>query len=159
MGYTKRQFVQEAFSEMGMADYYFDLTPEALQSAVRRLDAMMAQWSGRGIKLNYPIASEPENANLADETDVPDYANEAIILNLAIKVAPSVGKTLSPDTKASAKDALNTVLNFAAMPGEMQYPEGTPLGSGNRWRQRYPFSGQPVDPEVPKPDDSVSFSL
>jgi len=157
MGYTKRQFVIEAFSEMGLADYAYDLSPEQAQSCGRRLDAMMAMWSGRGIKINYPIATDPENVDLDTETDVPDYANEAIILNLAIKIAPSHGKSLSPDTKASAKDALNTVLNYAAKPMEMGFPEGMPRGAGykNRWR---PFYGKPVDKEVPKPEDSVSFS-
>ncbi len=158
MGYTKRQFVQEAYSEMGMADYVFDLSAEQMQSAVRRLDAMMAMWSGRGIKLNYPIATEPENVDLDTETDVPDYANEAIILNLAIKVAPGHGKTLSQDTKASAKEALTTVLNHAAMPMEMQFPEGMPLGAGHK-PARYPFTSIPVEQEIPKPEDSISFSL
>jgi len=156
MGYTKRQFVQEAYSEMGMADYVFDLTPEQMQSCVRRLDAMMAMWSGRGIKINYPIATEPENVNLDDETDVPDYANEAIILNLAIKMAPGSGKTLSPDTKASAKDALNTVLNYAAKPIEMQYPGGFPRGAGHK-TQWFPFTPEPSENGVQAPEESESF--
>jgi len=59
---------------------------------------MLAMWNGRGIRLNYLLSTDPENVNLDDETDVPDYANEAIILNLAIKIAPSHGKSLSPDT-------------------------------------------------------------
>ena len=40
MGWTKRQFVTQAFEEIGLASYVFDLTPEQLQSALRRLDAM-----------------------------------------------------------------------------------------------------------------------
>jgi len=156
MGYTKRQFVTEAYSEMGMADYVFDLTPEQLQSAVRRLDAMLAMWNGRGIRLNYLLSTDPENVNLDDETDVPDYANEAIILNLAIKIAPSHGKSLSPDTKASAKDALNTVLNYATKPLEMRYPSDMPRGAGHKSID-FPFAIPEIDNELDAPTDSIGF--
>ena len=48
MGWTKRQFVAQAFEEIGLASYVFDLTPEQLQSALRRLDTMMAAWNALG---------------------------------------------------------------------------------------------------------------
>jgi hypothetical protein len=54
MGYTKRQFISAAFEEIGLASYVFDLQPEQLQSALRRLDAMMADWNAKGIRLGYP---------------------------------------------------------------------------------------------------------
>mgnify|MGYP003525752305 CR=1 FL=1 len=55
MGWTKRQFVTQAFEEIGLAAYVFDLTPEQLQSALRRLDSMMASWNAKGIRLGYQI--------------------------------------------------------------------------------------------------------
>ena len=42
MGYSKRQFVEAAFEEVGLAAYAFDIQPQQLESALRRLDAMMA---------------------------------------------------------------------------------------------------------------------
>ena len=42
MGYTKRQFILAAFEEIGLAAYTFDLQPDQLESARRRLDAMIA---------------------------------------------------------------------------------------------------------------------
>jgi hypothetical protein len=56
MSYTKRQFVDAAFEEIGLASYVFDLTTEELlPRLVRRLDAMMAQWNAKGIRLGYPL--------------------------------------------------------------------------------------------------------
>jgi len=156
MGYTKRQFITEAYSELGMADYVFDLSPEQMQSALRRLDAMMADWNGRGIRLNYILPSNPESSVLDDETDVPDYANEAVILNLAIKIAPSHGKQVFPDTKAGAKNALNTVLNHAAMPREQEMPTNMPLGAGYK-NTISTFAVPVVDPLLDAPTESLGF--
>jgi hypothetical protein len=44
MGYKKRQFISAAFEEIGLASYVFDLQPEQLESALRRLDAMIADF-------------------------------------------------------------------------------------------------------------------
>jgi hypothetical protein len=55
MSYTKRQFVTAAFEEIGLASYVFDLTNDELTSACKRLDAMMADWNAKGIRLSYPI--------------------------------------------------------------------------------------------------------
>ena len=51
MGWTKRQYIEQAFEEVGLAAYVFDLTPEQLQSALRKLDAMMAEWNAKGLRL------------------------------------------------------------------------------------------------------------
>jgi hypothetical protein len=82
MSYTKRQFVDAAFEEIGLASYVFDLTTEELASALRRLDAMMAQWNAKGIRLGYPLPTLAANSSLFSNSEVPDAANEAIILNL-----------------------------------------------------------------------------
>ncbi|MFN9801061.1 MAG: packaged DNA stabilization gp4 family protein, partial [Bacteroidota bacterium] len=84
MSYTRRQFVEAAFEEMGMAAYTFDITPQMMESAARRLDAMMATWNARGIRIGFPLPLSPQDTDLDTETGVPDAANEAIIANLAI---------------------------------------------------------------------------
>ncbi len=136
MGYTKQQFVEAAFEELGLADYVHDLETDDLQAAVRRLDSMMAEWNAKGIRLSYPLVNNPENTSLTTETTVPDEANEAIITSLAIRLAPSFGKTVSQDTKMVAKQGYNTLMSRAALPDEMQFQSTLPLGAGNKpWRQ------------------------
>ena len=51
MGYTKRQIIEAACEEIGLANYAFDMQPEQLQAMMRRLDAMMAEWNAKGIRL------------------------------------------------------------------------------------------------------------
>ncbi len=158
MAYTKRQFVIAALEEIGLASYIFDAQPEQLQSALVRLDAMMANWNGRGVRLAYPLPGSPGASSLDENTTVPDSANEAIITNLAVRLAPSYGKTVSPDTKAIAKDAYNLLLARAAMPPEMQLPDTMPAGAGNKmWDVYGTYLNPPVDPVLTGQDGVLEY--
>jgi len=160
MGYSKRQFVAAAFEEIGLASYVFDLQPEQLQSAMRRIDAMMAGWNGKGIRLGYPLPNSPQDSDLDEPTLVPDWANEAIITNGAVRLAPGYGKVVMPETKAVAKDSYNTLLQRATMPPEQQLPATMPAGAGNKpWRvYDNPFIRPPVDPVDAGPDGPLQFN-
>lgn len=147
MPYTKRQLIEQAYEEIGLASYAFDLSPEQMQAAGRRLDSMMATWMERGILVGYPLSSDPGNLDISQDTGLPDYAVEAVALNLGIRLAPTVGRQVMPDTKASAKAAYDALIVRAAIPNEQQYPYGTPAGAGAKpWR----LTG---DPFLPSPND------
>lgn len=111
MPWTKRHIVSEAFAEIGKGSYTFDMQPEEYQMALRRLDAMMATW---GAAANIRIGYSGGNGfgEVSDETEVPDWAVSAMYLNLAISLAPAYGKTVSPDTKINAKQALDSIMNL-----------------------------------------------
>jgi len=160
MGYSKRQFVAAAFEEIGLASYVFDLQPEQLQSAMRRIDAMMADWNGKGIRLGYPLPNSPQDSDLDEPTLVPDWANEAIITNGAVRLAPGYGKVVMPETKAVAKDSYNTLLQRATMPPEQQLPATMPAGAGNKpWRvYDDPFLQRPYDPVLAGQDGPLEYN-
>lgn len=146
--WTKRDFVVAGFGEIGLASYVFDLTPEQLQAALTRLDAMMATWNGQGIRLGYPLPSTPGNSSLDEVTAVPDACHETVFQNLAIRLAPGYGKTVSPDTKISAKAGYNAMLTQAlGEPLQKQMPGDMPAGAGNKpWRNTgQPFLNPPTD--------------
>lgn len=130
MSYTKQQFVEGALEEIGMASYIFDLTAEQLEAALKRLDVMMATWSGRGIRLGYPLPATPAGSALTQATNVPDSANEAIIANLAIRLAPGYGKQVPAETRTVAKSAYDVLLAKATMPQERKLPSTMPAGAG-----------------------------
>lgn len=160
MGYSKRQFVAAAFEEIGLASYAFDLQPQQFESALRRLDAMMASWNALGIRLGYPLPSSPQFSDIDAESEVPDSANEAIITNLAVKIAPGYGKQVMLDTKATAKETYNTLLSRAAVPMEQQLPATMPAGAGNKpWRvYDNPFIRPPVDPVLAGQDGPIEYN-
>lgn len=94
MSWSKRQLVESAYEEIGLASYVFDLNPEQLQSVVKRLDAMMATWAGKGILVGFPVSTNPDDTTLAQDTGIPDYAAEPIYTNLALRLAPTIGKVV-----------------------------------------------------------------
>ena len=155
MSWSKREFVEQAYASVGYAAYTFDLSPEQIQNAVRLMDAMMATWNAVGIRVGYPIPAVPNEAvDLDAPTGVPDRANEAIYLNLGIRIAPGIGKTISPEHKQSAKAAYDALLFVAAFPKEMQLPAGTPLGAGHRSDE----AGHAFSPQLEEPLDAGNDS-
>jgi hypothetical protein len=132
MSWTKRQFVEQAFDEIGLASYTFDLQPEQLQSALRRLDTMMATWNAKGIRLAYPLPSNPQDSDLDQNTEVPDSAFEAIYTNLAVRIAPSFGKQVALEVKVAAKQGYDVLLQRATAPIEMRMPSTMPVGAGHK---------------------------
>lgn len=158
MGWTKRQFIEQAFDEIGLAPYTFDLTADQLQSALRKLDSMMAMWNAKGIRLGFPLPASPNNSDLDTDTLVPDSAIDAICLNLAMKIAPSFGKGISLETRSGAKAAYDAMLLRFSMPMEMQFVSTLPTGAGNKNSSSdAPFFGQPVDRLLVGDDGALEF--
>lgn len=159
-GWTKGQFIEAAFEEIGLGSYVFDLQPEQLNLALRRLDALMATWNANGIRLSYPQPCCPSGSEMSDKTYVPDSANEAIYTNLAIRLAPTLGKTISAETRQSAKQGYNILLARAAMPNQMQLPGNLPAGAGNRLAglNSRPFLQRPTEPLLVGEDGPLEFN-
>lgn len=135
MAWTKREIISEAYGELALQGYEFDITPEEQQTALRRLDSMMAMWEGRGVRVNYPIPSDTVQTSLDQDTGLPDYAREPVFMALAVRLAAGMGKQVSPDTRRVAKEGYDTLLWRAAQPTEVQMPDTLGRGAGNKpWR-------------------------
>lgn len=160
MSWTKREIVEFAFEEIGLAAYVYDLTPDQLASAMKRLDMMLATWNADGIRIGYPLPSSPNNSDLDDSSGTTDMATEAMVLNLAVRLAPGFGKTVSPDTKMGAKNSYDALIALSAMPNEMQFPSTLPSGAGNKpWRRtgRNEYFPEPAEPLEAGNDSTITF--
>ncbi len=135
MSWTKRQIVIEAYSSIGITDSIYDIDPEQLQRGVRRLDAIMLKWDSEGIYLSYSFALDPDDADLDTPTNLPLYAVTAIYLALAINLAPTLGKAVTPDMRTEARQAFQKVLSRAAMPEEQEFTTLS-SGAGNKSESR-----------------------
>lgn len=111
---SKREIIKEAYAELGKASYEFDLNPEDLQAALRKLDTMMASWNGMGVRIGY--AGGQGSGDIDVSSELPGWADDAIISNLAIRLAPGLGKIPSPETKAAAASGFNTIMLRVAAP-------------------------------------------
>lgn len=157
MAWTKQQFIEAAFSEIGLDGYLFDLSPEQKQRAVAKLDAMMAAWNALGIRVGYPISADPDSADISAETGVQDAANQAIYCSLAVRLAPMHGKQVSAETKSDAHRGYAALLTRAVRPIPVQMPATMPAGQGNRGYQHrgQVFLTPPSDPLAAGPDSQI----
>jgi len=143
-------------AEIGLASYAFDLMPEQREAALRRLDSMMAEWNGRGLRLGYPVPDNPADSDIDDSSNIPDAAWEAVITNLALRIAPSYGKQVNPETKVTARHSLNTIFARASLPTEMKLIS-MPSGAGNKSIDN-PFTPAPSSDLIAGQDAVLDFN-
>jgi hypothetical protein len=155
--WTKKQIIEQAFEEIGLASYIFDITADQLESALRRLDLMVASWQARNIQIGYPLPASPGNSNIDEQIQTSLNNNEALVLNLAVRLAPAYGKSVSPDTKATAKLLYDQLLIEAAMPYEQQFVRTLPLGAGYKRTDQVFVNSPDLNPLIVENNDQMLF--
>jgi len=157
--WTKGQLVRESYGELSLAGFEFELTPDEIQMACRRLDAMMATWDGQGIRLGYAATSDPKSVDPDTDSGLPDWAVEAVYMNLAMKVAAAYGKTPMRTTAVSAKQGYDMLLSRAVSQNTVrqQFPGTLPRGAGNKWGRRV-YMPQPTESIDAGPDGPITFN-
>lgn len=153
--WSKSDVIRQAFSEIGKGAYEFDLQPEDMQTGLRKLDAMMATWGGAsGIRIGF--AGGNGKGDLGVDTSVPDWAYEALYLNLALRLCPDYGKTPSPMTMINAKAALDAVRSRTVQPATRRI--GGYGGAGNSY-----YGAVALPEEIPAiatgPDNTLTFGV
>lgn len=139
---TKQELIEQAAEEFGVTSA-FGLSPEELQSGLARLNRLAAQWDGMGVRVGYSFGG-----GLEDSAGIPDTAENAFALNLAVQWGPSFGKAISLETKVAAKAAFNALLTARALRPQTQLPAHLPMGAGSRRGVREQQYFQPSE-EVP----------
>lgn len=133
--WTKQQLIEAAFAELALAHYVFDLDADTLESALRKLDSMMAAWAGVGIDIGYAPPATPDDSDISADSGIPDAANEAVYMSLAVKLAAGRGKVLSAETRTAAARGYGVLLGAAVAPAAGQASGLPRTGAGNKpWR-------------------------
>jgi hypothetical protein len=144
MAWTKAQLVADAFGEIALAGHVFDIDPDEQQSALRRMEMMLANWEGRGITLGYSFAGDAAAIDADVDSGLPMSAVETVVINTAKRIAAGYGKALNAQQMQDARDSFTVLLKAAAFPPEMQLPAIMPRGAGTKpWRASRPFVNVP----------------
>lgn len=128
---SKAQLLDLIFEELGRAGYEFDRTPGEEISALRKVDAMLAQWAAEGIVLNYNFPAIFGQGLPTDDLGIPDSAIDTVAAWAAFRVAPGMGKTISPETRKAMADGKAFLRAETAKIPSMRLPRNTARGSGN----------------------------
>lgn len=156
--WTKKRYVESALEEIGIASYQFDISPEMSSLVLKRLDSMMATWNAKGIRLNYNLSNNPLNSTLDDEVNIPDFANEAVYTNLALRLASSFGKQVSQELKNIAFSSFNTLYAKSFSLDEKQFDRSIPAGQGNKLRRTYSPFLIPIKNTPSDTDGNITFN-
>lgn len=137
---TKAQLLDLIFEELGRAGYDFDRQPGEELSALRKVDALLAQWQAQGVHLNYNFPAVFGQSKPTDAMGVPDATLDTIAMWAAMRVAPGIGKTMSAESRKAMADGKAFLFAETATIPEMSYPRTTAKGIGWKpWGIWYPF--------------------
>lgn len=133
---TKRTIVDMAYEECALAGYEFDVTPEETLTALRRLDSLMAAWQAQSIYIGYNFPPALGEGDLDDPSGIPDVFLDIVVMSLAMRIAPRMGKTISAETRTELAKQMSSLRAQTAIIPERPLARGTPAGSGRRqWWQ------------------------
>jgi len=126
MAETASTVIRDALQEILVQAAEQPITADEGQGAMRLLNRMMAAWVLDGVDLSYtPVDS------LNDDITVVDGALDAIVLNLAIKLAPQYDRPISQGLYINASRAYEAMLKTAVVIPVTEFPATLPYGSGN----------------------------
>lgn len=129
----KGEYVQAAYQQIQVSGITSKPTPAEEQIALNRLNGLLLDWENKGLLLGWNVGAE----NPSDESGLPDWAYEAVVTNLALKIIPIYGKIASKDQRDEASDSYQSITLRCI--NNMEYPDTMPVGAGN---QRYGYSSR-----------------
>ena len=157
---TKSNIVNDAFTELGLSGYVYNLQPEDLQTALTMLESLVARLDVAGIELNWPFAASLNDVAGNVTVDLPFWAHSGLVALLAIDLSAGFGKTVAASTSLKAKLGYETMVSVSAIPNPIAKNHMVGLGSGNKpwrmWRvfvmpdlsRRVTVSSESIQPDI-----------
>jgi hypothetical protein len=145
-GPPKRQIIELAFGDIGSAGYEFGRTPEEVNDALLRLNALMREYPFSTLGYDQPAygVGRPE-----DLSGIPDQWLSVVAAKLALRICPMMGATMSTEAKANLASGMALLQAAAATIPTMPYQRSTPSGAGSRFG---PFLRSPAIDETDTSD-------
>ena len=123
---TAEAILRQALQQILVQASEADLEPTELYDALMTMNGMMAEWEARGWNLGYT-----ELDNIGSQVTIPPGSRQAVIHNLAIRLAPQYGGEVPPALIQSAREGLDAVSRLALRAINTPKPPTLPIGSGN----------------------------
>lgn len=132
----KADRIASAYSKLRISGLTVEPNPSDLELALSELENMMAELRSRGMDMGYNFENEPDpNSDLG----VPQEYWNMINCNLAVRLIADFNKQVPPQLEMQASQSMaNASARCAAerIRG-VAYPARQPVGSGNRWGERW----------------------
>ena len=123
---TVLQIVNGAAVKIGLKTAEVDLEAFEFQQILDELNDMLSMWADRG----WTPAFSPVT-NSTDTVGIEESSVSAVKNNLAMTIAPSFSKVITPALAKIASDSLQMLQASTVYIGRVAYPDTLPTGSGN----------------------------
>lgn len=127
---TAQDITDNALSKIGVKRGGIAPSVDETADAIKVMNSVLAEWQASGIHIRGSQASAA-----ADETFVPDWAEEALAYKIGFRMAPGFDANITPVFALGMSEAMDAVINRGVVIGEAQLPPTFPTGAGNRWGQ------------------------
>lgn len=131
---TKGELVTLAFDELAISGVTRKPKPEEQMLAIKQMDRMVGQWRNKGLCLGYADSAGSVDTN--QESNLTLEQEQAVALNLALRLCPAFGLQPNIITMGDAKEAYQNLF-----PVELTMREGDPYmptgSGGDFYRNQY----------------------
>jgi len=135
-GVAKRTLIEMAFNKCTMAGYEFGRTAEEVNDAQRELNAMMFEHPFSALGFVQPDYGD---GNPDELSGIPNDTISAVAFELALRLAPNMGKSLSPEATVARQKSMALLHAKAATIPTMPYQSHTVRGAGAKSPLGGPF--------------------
>ncbi|MGL4756207.1 MAG: packaged DNA stabilization gp4 family protein [Aeromonadaceae bacterium] len=142
MSITKGDLVIRALKVLGVVDSITSADPEEIRDGLDTLDAMVAEWESHGIRLGYILSSSESPSMPDDASGLADIKVFGVVQNLAVNLAPMLGREAAPTVRSRAKIFYEGLFNVDLI--QRQSDPMMPAGTGNCYIGGY----QPPDDDI-----------
>lgn len=129
MSITKGELVIRALKMLGVVDSITSPDPAEIADGLETLDAMVAEWENHGIRLGYQLTSDGVPVDPGDESGLADKHVMGVAANLAVNMAPLIGREAQPTIRSRAKLFYEGLLSVELI--QRQSDPMMPTGTGN----------------------------
>jgi hypothetical protein len=123
---TARQIVNGAAEKIGVKTAEIELEADDFQTIFDDMNDMLLEWADIGLT---PAFTEVFDGD--DVIQVESSARAAIKYALAVRIAPSFSRVITPALAESSRDSMARLEASTAYIGPVDFPDTLPIGSGN----------------------------
>jgi len=123
---TALQIINGATEKIGVKTAESNLEAGDFQSVLDEMNDMLSEWADSGLTPAFVTVS-----NSTDTVAIDRNAVGAAKSNLAIRIAPTFQRVITPSLAQSASDMLSKLETSVVNIGTVAYPDSMPTGSGN----------------------------
>lgn len=135
-GPTNREIIDRAYQVLGQSGVMFGRTDEEYADAVITLGSMASTWP---FNLLGFIVDTEAGLRAEEESGISRAYFEGVAYSLAERMAPTHGKTLSPEARKIKNREYSTLCGVAQVATPAEFADATPRGAGwTRGRTYWP---------------------